>query len=121
MNILLNGICGFMGREVAKLCELGYRGANLAVGVDPNAEGTEAPYVAASIKDILSINSVDCIVDFSHHSAIGSILEYAKEHGTPGVVATTGHTENEISEIKSAADYIPVFHSGNTAFWRKAF
>ena len=36
MNILLNGIGGHMGREVAALCESGYRSARLVCGVDLN-------------------------------------------------------------------------------------
>ena len=113
MNILLCGLRGFMGREVLALSDSGYRGASVALGVDPMADGREAVPTYKSFNEIPASAEVDCIVDFSHHSAIGSILEYAKEHRIPVVVATTGHTENEISEIKSAADYIPVFHSGN--------
>ena len=38
MKILLNGICGRMGKEVEKLALTGYRGAELVGGVDPNGE-----------------------------------------------------------------------------------
>ena len=38
MRILVNGISGHMGREVAALCDEGFRGASLALGVD-RAEG----------------------------------------------------------------------------------
>ena len=38
MKILLNGICGRMGREVEKLALTGYRGAELVGGVDPSGE-----------------------------------------------------------------------------------
>ena len=34
MKILINGICGHMGREVLTLCEAGYRGAECIGGVD---------------------------------------------------------------------------------------
>ena len=113
MNILLCGICGFMGREVAKLADAGYRGAKLAFGVDPCANGHENIITYRSFMEIPSSECADCIIDFSHHSAIGSILEYAKETETPVVVATTGHTDGEIAEIKEAAKEIPVFYSGN--------
>ncbi len=113
MNILLCGSLGFMGREVIALSEKGYRGARVTVGVDPNATGEESIPTYKSFDDIPSGREVDCIVDFSHHTAISDILSYAKRTGTPVVVATTGHTENEISEIKNAAETVPVFHSGN--------
>ncbi len=113
MNILLCGSLGYMGREVTILADKGYRGAKVIVGVDPNATGSESIPTYKKFSDIPDDIRVDCIVDFSHHSAINDILDYAKRMKTPVVVATTGHTENEISEINSAAEFIPVFHSGN--------
>ncbi len=102
-----------MGREVVKLCEAGYRGATLAVGVDPNVCGTEAPVTAKSCNDIMNLDGVDCIVDFSHHSCVGALLDFAVRKNIPAVVATTGHTEEETALIKNAAKHIPVFFSAN--------
>ena len=79
MNVLLNGICGFMGREVAKLCEAGYRGANLAFGVDPSCDGNTKDIVYPSFNDVISVEGVDCIVDFSHHTVTPALLDFAKE------------------------------------------
>ncbi|MBQ7363660.1 MAG: 4-hydroxy-tetrahydrodipicolinate reductase [Clostridia bacterium] len=112
MNILINGYLGFMGREVAKLCDAGFRGATLAIGVDAFSDGSDARCVK-SFSDVDSPSDIDCIVDFSHHSCIGSITEWAVANGIPTVVATTGHTEDELSMIRNAAKHIPVFHSGN--------
>ncbi len=112
MNILLNGILGHMGREVEKLCKNGYRGANLVLGVDLGADGTDAR-VVKSFNEVGSDANIDCIVDFSHHSATGALLAFATERNLPTVVATTGHTEDEIAAIHKAAEKIPVFYSGN--------
>lgn len=109
MNILLNGICGFMGREVVKLCESGYRGASLAFGVDPNGDGN----CYTSFDSIPSVEGVDCIIDFSHHSATVALLEFAVENNLPLVLCTTGHTEEECKLIKEASEKIPLFYSGN--------
>ncbi|MBO5879826.1 MAG: 4-hydroxy-tetrahydrodipicolinate reductase [Clostridia bacterium] len=112
MNILISGILGHMGKEVEKLCREGYRGARFACGVDINAQGTENniyPSFAAIPYDV----KIDCIVDFSHHTAIGAVLDFAKERSIPAVIATTGHTESELMAIKSAAKSIPVFFSAN--------
>lgn len=57
--------------------------------------------------------SADVIIDFSHHSALPAILEYAVSKKMPVIVATTGHTEDELSLMKKASEVIPVFHSGN--------
>jgi hypothetical protein len=77
MNILLNGICGYMGREVEKLCVSGYRGARLVMGVDPLSECSTVP-VYKSFQDIDDVDSIDCIVDFSHHSSTPALLQFAK-------------------------------------------
>ena len=113
MNILLNGISGFMGREVAKLCKSGYRGAVLTMGVDLVAsESCDVP-VYTSFDGITSLDGVDCIIDFSHHSSTHELLRFATENKIPTVVATTGHTDEEIADIKAASEKIPVFFAAN--------
>jgi 4-hydroxy-tetrahydrodipicolinate reductase len=109
MNILLSGICGFMGREVVKLCEANYRGASLAFGVDPNGNDN----VYRSLDDIPSTEGVDCIIDFSHHSATPALLDFAIANRLPLVLCTTGHTEDEKELIGKASAHIPLFYSGN--------
>ena len=112
MNILLSGIGGHMGREVVKLAKEGYRGASLACGVDPYSSEECGVTVYKSFADITDAK-IDCIIDFSHHLATEELISFAKARDLPVVVATTGHTENEISIIKNAAERIPIFYSGN--------
>ena len=57
--------------------------------------------------------SADVIVDFSHHSAVESVLDYAKKMGCAVVIGTTGHTPQEKELIFRAAETIPVFYAGN--------
>ena len=109
MNILLSGICGFMGREVVKLCQSNYRGARLTMGVDPYGSDE----VFRSFDEITSTDDVDCIIDFSHHTATPALLDFAKAHTLPLVLCTTGHTEEEKELIIEAAKKIPLFYSGN--------
>ena len=59
--------------------------------------------------------SADVLIDFSHHTAIGDVLDYAKKTGCAVVVGTTGHTAAEKELIFSAAKEIPVFYSGNVS------
>jgi 4-hydroxy-tetrahydrodipicolinate reductase len=109
MNILLSGICGFMGREVKKLCEANYRGASLGFGVDICGDGE----VYKSFDDIPSGEYIDCIIDFSHHGATPALLDFAIANRLPLVLCTTGHTEEEKELIYKAKDIIPIFYSGN--------
>ena len=57
--------------------------------------------------------AADVIVDFSHHSAVQSVMEYACRQNCAVVVGTTGHTDEEKALIFEAAKKIPVFYSGN--------
>ena len=112
MNIILNGICGRMGMEVRLLCDNGYRGASICAGVDPRAS-VEDELAFSSFDDIGDEVSADCVVDFSHHSCTRDVLDYAKRNRIAVVLATTGHTEEELEVIYDAAKSIPVFFSAN--------
>jgi 4-hydroxy-tetrahydrodipicolinate reductase len=115
MNILINGIAGHMGQELARLCEAGCRGARLAGGVDPHA-GESAYAVYPSLAELPPTLDIACIVDFSHHTCAPALLSYARERGVPVVIATTGHTEEELAAIRAAATEIPVFFAANMSF-----
>ena len=113
MKILVNGILGFMGREVAKLCKAGYRSSELFAGVDLNPTEENGVKVYRSINEVECAEQIDCIVDFSHHSSTPALLEYAAKKSIPAVIATTGHTEDELEAIKTASEKTPVFFSAN--------
>ena len=59
--------------------------------------------------------SADVIIDFSHHTAAGSVLNYAKQIGAAAVIGTTGHDDEEKALIAAASEEIPVFFSGNVS------
>ena len=111
MRILLSGLGGHMGAEVAKLCAEGYRGAELVAGVDymnwQNAAVPCAPDFDSACAD------VDCIVDFSHHSCTNALLSFAVKNRLPLVIATTGQTDDERAAIREAAERIPLFVAAN--------
>ena len=100
-----------MGKEVINLAQAGFRGAELAAGVDINIQQkTEYPCYK-NLKDVSE--TADCIVDFSNHQGTAMLLSYAVAKKIPVVVATTGHTDREILMIKEASKQIPVFWSAN--------
>lgn len=55
----------------------------------------------------------DVIIDFSHPSALDSLLDYCLTNGTALAVATTGYTDEQKAEIKKASAQIPVFFTFN--------
>ena len=57
--------------------------------------------------------AADVLIDFSHHTAVADVLDYAKKISCAAVIGTTGHTAEEKELIYAAAKEIPVFYSGN--------
>ena len=57
--------------------------------------------------------AADVLIDFSHHTAVADVLDYANKIGCAAVIGTTGHTAEEKELIYAAAKEIPVFYSGN--------
>ncbi len=110
MNILLHGIGGRMGKVVTEKMIQGYKGAVLSVGVD--AFGADAPVPCHKCFSDVT-DTVDCVIDFSHHSTTKELLAYCLAHKLPVVIATTGQTEEELEMIREAAKQIPVFYSKN--------
>lgn len=111
MRILVSGLGGAMGRETARLASKGYRGATLAGGVSPH--GCRDFNVPCAADFSGAVRNVDCVVDFSHHSATAELLRFVKENRLPLVLATTGHDDREVSAILAAATDIPLFFAAN--------
>lgn len=111
MKVLICGVGGRMGREVAKLALEGMRGAVPVAGFDILPVDTRE-FPTYTEWDAVE-EDADCIIDFSHHTATDALLHFAVARRIPVVIATTGHTEAELHEIEQAAREIPVFHSAN--------
>ena len=112
MNILVSGLYGHMGREVAALLLKGTEGGKLCSGVSLDIDGTFDVPCSESFADADGAN-VDCIVDFSHHSLTKDLLDFAVSNNLPVVLATTGQTEEEMQMINDASGRIPVFYAAN--------
>lgn len=107
MDIVLNGALGRMGTEVKKLADASERYA-IAACVDVAGDGV------GCLRGIDDYNgTADVIVDFSNHAGTKALLAYAVRTNTPVVIATTGHTDDELEAIKEAAKTVAVFHSAN--------
>lgn len=109
IRVLLSGCGGRMGRVVDHICEE-MEDLSIVVGVDPALPKCSFPVYSAfdQVKE-----EVDVIIDFSFHSAIGSLLDFAKMNRIPAVIATTGFTQQELDLLDRARHEIPVFRSAN--------
>lgn len=63
----------------------------------------------------------DVIIDFSYHTSIRGILDYATKNGIPLVIGTTGHTQEEKAMIKKASETVPIFVASNFSFGMHVF
>ena len=116
MKILVNGLCGYMGNEIVRAAQRGYGNAEVVGGIDlPGCNPGQIPCATsiAEAEAIFPANTADCLIDFSHHSCTENLMAFAVKTKTPIVVATTGHTPEELAMISQAAKEIPVFHSAN--------
>lgn len=108
-KIILNGCNGKMGLAVSRLvaerddCEI-------VAGVDLKTDVQREFPVFGNINEV---KDGDVIIDFSHPSCLGSLLEYAVTTKTPIVVATTGLSDADIENVRSASKAVPVFFTFN--------
>lgn len=110
MKIILHGASGRMGVMMASAID--------ASGTDITVASVSPDYItdpeAGTYNSLSDCGvSADCIIDFSTHTATPALLEYAVNRSLPVVIATTGHTEDELDAIHEAAKSIPVFFASN--------
>ena len=112
-NIILSGCGGRMGQAIVRAAE-GSTTCRIVAGVDINADAI-APVCAFPVYGAISDfpGKADVIVDFSHHTALPALADYATKTNTPIVLATTGYTDEEKELIARSAEQVAVFSSGN--------
>ena len=98
-----------MGAAVAAAANAA--GDRIVAGVDVNPTAAMPYPVFTSPEEFTG--KADVMIDFSHHSALEGLLAYATRTGTPLVVCTTGHTEEEMQMMKKASERVAVFFSRN--------
>lgn len=99
-----------MGQVITNIAR--YReDVKITAGVDPN-DSIHNDYPVFTQIEQCGV-TVDVIVDFSHPSALSSVLSFAESRQIPLVVATTGLSEEQVNELKEASARIPVLFSAN--------
>ena len=108
-RILLCGCNGKMGRVVTA-CVADRKDCRIVAGVDIHTVSGDYP-VYANPWDCTE--AVDVMIDFSHPSCVHDILAVARQRKIPTVICTTGLSDEQIADIHSTADTVPVFFSAN--------
>lgn len=115
MKLLVTGCLGRMGQAVINCAEAD---PEVSVGATIDADD--------SLEAV--IGDCDSVIDFSFHTFTLDLLAGCEAQSKPVVIGTTGHSEEELTAIRAAANRLPVvfapnFSVGvNTLFWltRKA-
>ena len=101
-------VCGANGAMGKLICDIFGDEVVGKVSID-GANGV--PKTFAELGEV----AADVVADFSHHTAIADVLNYAKKIGAAAVIGTTGHTAEEKALIHAAAAEMPVFYAGNVS------
>ncbi|MGN0654851.1 MAG: 4-hydroxy-tetrahydrodipicolinate reductase [Oscillospiraceae bacterium] len=109
-NIVISGANGKMGKVINNVISL-RDDCRVIAGIDINTE-SYADFSIFASPDMLP-EKPDVIIDFSHPSALDSLIGYALSTGTPLVLATTGYSDEQIEKIKKSSEQIPVFFTFN--------
>lgn len=114
INLIINGVCGKMGRRIADVALSRPTEFNVVAGVDISGVNSGLPFtVYKSIFDV--VQKADVVIDFSRPQALPGILAYCKANNVAAVLATTGTTPEDNAMIDEAARDIPIFRSANMA------
>lgn len=109
-QIAISGVCGQMGRMLVN-CIAARSDCQVCCGIDLN---TDTDYKFPVYDSITKIQEKpDVIIDYSHPSCLNALLEYARATGTPIVLATTGYSEEQLQQIRTAAEHVALFSSFN--------
>ncbi len=107
INIMVYGALGRMGSLVVNAVERAEDMA-LAAAADALSQGGAVKRELADVTE-----SVDAVIDFSHHTLTPALLDWCAEKRLPLVLCTTGHDGAERAAIEAAAERIPIFFSAN--------
>lgn len=110
LKILLNGACGRMGRTIAAMAA-DRADMEVVAGVDVQPQDYAGFPVYADIYEFTG--EADVVVDFTVAAALDRTLAYCLRRGLRLIVATTGHTPEQMAALRAASEQIAVFKSAN--------
>ncbi len=113
IKVLVNGINGKMGSEVAKLINL-HPNMHLLGGLNRKCMHNLSYPIYNDFNNIFELPNV--IIDFSTPEATIGILDFAILKNIALVIATTGFTKEQQTKILDASKHIAIFQSANMSY-----
>ncbi len=123
ISLLVNGVCGRMGTRIVHLAQNDARfqvAAGLEYAQHPK-QGLDLGLVMG-LPDLEGIKIthhwpldrvIDLVIDVSSPEGTAAILPHCKASRIPTVVATTGHTVEQMRALKEAAHEMPLLVTAN--------
>lgn len=100
MRLLIWGISGRMGQLI--------NDEAIKDTYWTSVEGVDAKTTIEMISHI-----PDVVIDFSHPTALDTVLGYCEKNEVPLVIGTTGFEQKHIEKIKNTSNHIPVLQATN--------
>lgn len=107
-NVIICGVNGAMGKNLIELISED-PSLEITAGIDHSPREGEFPQYGAFSESVTG----DIIIDFSHFSMIGNLLDYVEKTKTPAVICTTGLSKEIEERIEKISTQVPLFKSGN--------
>lgn len=111
MKVIISGSSGKMGNVLRAELE-NEKDIEIMAGFDGKIGDNPLPF-----KQYMDLSDApggaDVVIDFSHFSALPSLIEYCLRTKTPVVVATTALEKKEKDLLIEASKEIPIFKSAN--------
>lgn len=118
MRVLLHGCNGKMGQVMARVLA-SQPDMQVVAGVDLDQDRYGNPFpVYRSLKEASDAietagSAADILIDFSHHTALDSLLEWGAQYKKPLLICTTGFTPEERQRMADVAKEVPILNSSN--------
>ena len=110
LKIIISGCNGHMGRVVESLCNADPQ-IEVVAGFDVMASDDRNFPICTSPSQFSG--EADAVIDFSSPAALDGLLTFCKTTHIPLVLATTGHSPEQIAQVGAAALEVPIFRSAN--------
>ena len=119
-KIIMNGCNGKMGQVITRLVSEDNE-CEIVAGFDVN-DSIENTYPVFTNPDEFT-GDADVIIDFSHPSALTTVLNYCKKRKLPVILATTGYTDDQkkvLSVRPGITDYASIEYVDENTILGKA-
>lgn len=110
IRVIISGCNGRMGRVVEEICT---SDPDISIVAGFDILGTADRDFPVYTSPAQFEGTADVVIDFSHPSALTPLLTFCQSKKISAVLATTGYTQEQLSEINAAAKNVPIFRSAN--------